>query len=103
MTPKRRKRISARIRAKTGNVSLLLIAATTSFPFLLLSAFLLMLLWSLPTILNFRANLHFPLSRNSLLRPFLIVLPHYRVTRPVTVIPLLELLLLLQLVGIAIP
>lgn len=107
---------------------MLLIAATTPFLLLLLFAFLLARgvlallfffpplrswrllltlvqpwLWLLPTILNFRANLHFPLNRSSLPRPFLIVLLHYRVTRLVTVIPLLELLLLLQLAGIAIP
>jgi len=43
------------------------------------------------------------LNRRSWHCPLLIVLPHYGVTRLVTVIPLLKLLLLLQLVRIAIP
>lgn len=60
-------------------------------------------LWRLPAILNFRAPLSFLLRRHSLHCPLLIVFPHRGITRLVTVIPLLQLLLLLHLAGIAIP
>lgn len=58
----------------------------------------------LSAILDCRSSLHFPLHRRSLmLRPLFMMPPYQGVTRLVTVVLLLQLLLPLQLTRVAIP